>query len=169
MMLLALALFALPQTPPTRPADPPSSVPGIDVVAPGGDPPKIVSTYPAAGAAVPPGTLVLTVRFDHRMNPAAFSYAKAPDAPACLDRPRLLADEKTFVLLCSVGFSQSFTVRLNNDGKGFVDVGAKPAATTTVAFTTTDGEPTATVADALRAAGLKDVDSPILDSKPAGG
>ncbi|CAN5319966.1 hypothetical protein BH09PSE2_BH09PSE2_02840 [soil metagenome] len=168
-MLLALAFAALLQTQPVRPAaQEPTPLSGIDIVAPNGTP-KIVSTYPAAGAAVAPGPLVLTVRFDHRMNPAGFSYSTGEGAPACLDKPRLLADEKTFVLLCSVGFNQSFTVRMNVDCKGFVDLAAKPADSASLAFTTTGGEPTATVADALKAAGLKDIDSPILDSKPAGG
>ena len=168
-MTLLLALAIALQTPPAKPAaQEPTPLSGIDIVAPNGVP-TVVSTYPAAGSAVSPGTLVLTVRFDHRMSPTGWSYAAAPDAPACLDKPRLLADEKTFVLLCSVGFRQSFNVRLNAEGKGFTDLAGKSATASAFAFTTTGSEPVATVADALKAAGLKDIDSPILDSKPAGG
>jgi hypothetical protein len=164
-LLLPAALQAQAARPSAAAQEPPA-VAGVEVVAPSGAP-KVLSTYPAQGAAVPPGSLALTVRFDHRMAPDAWSYGGGDGAPACLEKPRLLDDEKTFVLLCTVGFRGSFTVRLNADGKGFHDLAGTMAAPLRLSFTTTGGDPTLTTADAIKAAGLKDTDSPILDSKPA--
>jgi hypothetical protein len=38
-------------------------------------PPKLVSTYPAEGATVAPGVLILKVAFDQQMSPSAWNYA----------------------------------------------------------------------------------------------
>jgi hypothetical protein len=138
----------------------------VEVVAPRGTP-KVVATYPAQGAAVAPGVLVLMVRFDNRMKPESWDYGPAAAQPPCLERPRLLKDQRTFVLMCSVGFNKSFTLQLNGAAKGFADIASTPAEPHTLSFTTTDGEPTADVTDALKLAGLTDIDSPILNSTPA--
>ena len=66
------------------------------------NPPGVVATFPAAGSTVDPGVMVLKVTFDQHMDPDAWRYAKgAGEYPDCLAKPRLLADEKTFVLLCT--------------------------------------------------------------------
>lgn len=166
-------MWMLPQPPPAtgRPAPVPqdsTALSGVEVVAPNGVP-KVVATFPAAGAAVAPGNLALMVRFDHRMAPGAWSYGEGADMPACLDRPRLLKDEKTFVLLCTVGFNKSFSLTLNRAGKGFADIAQTAAAPFSLAFTTGGGEPTVTIDDALKAAGLSAVDDPIVTSDPRGG
>ena len=138
---------------------------GIEVIAPSGTP-KVVATYPAAGAAIAPGNVVVMVRFDHRMRPEVWGYGPPAGLP-CLEKPRLLKDEKTFVLLCTAGFNKSFTLTLNGEGKGFADLSNTAAAPFTLAFTTTGGDPTLTLTDALKAAGLAPVDSPILTTDPA--
>lgn len=159
-----------PSSPPSAAAQPPrDSTPlsGIEVIAPHGVP-KVVGTYPMAGAAVAPGNVVLMVRFDHRMTPGAWNYGP-PAGLACLEKPRLLKDEKTFVLLCTAGFNESFSLTLNSEGKGFADLASTGAERFTLAFTTTGADPTLTVDDALKAAGLASVDSPILTSDLHGG
>lgn len=150
-----------------RPSQDSTPLSGIEVIAPAGKP-KLVATYPAAGAVVAPGDLVLMVRFDHRMRPEAWSYGP-PAGLSCLEKPRLLKDEKTFVLLCSAPFNKSFSLTLNPDGKGFVDLANTAAEAATLAFSTAGAEPTLTLDDALKAAGLAAVDSPILTSDPRGG
>lgn len=156
------------QPPPAPPssAREPTVVSGVEVTARGA-PPKVVASYPAPGQTVAPGALVLMVRFDHRMAPDAWNYGAGADAPTCLDKPRLLQDERTFVLMCSLGFNQHFALNVNGGPKGFVDAARVAAQPYPLAFSTSGAEPVADVADALKAAGLADVDSPILDSEPA--
>ena len=160
-------MWMQPPVPPPPPRDG-TVVSGVEVTARNGVP-KVVASYPAPGQTVSPGALVLMVRFDHRMTPGAWNYGAAPDAPPCLDKPRLLQDERTFVLMCSLGFAQHYTVTVNGAEKGFVDAARTPAASYPLAFSSDAGEPVASLADALKAAGLGDVDSPILDAKPAAG
>ena len=140
---------------------------GVEIIAPSGVP-KVVATYPAAGAAIAPGDVVLMIRFDHRMRPEAWGYGP-PAGLACLERPRLLKDQKTFVLLCTAGFNKSFSLKLNAEGKGFADLANTPAEPFALSFTTTGDEPTLTLDDALKTAGLAPVDSPILTTDPRGG
>ena len=127
--------------------------------------PRVVSTYPAQGAAVAGGTLVLTVTFDQAMTPEGWSYAKVEgaDFPACLPRPRLLADGRTFVLLCSAAISHPYAVALNTDpADGFADPSRRFAPAMTLRFTTTADEPVRPLEDALKAAGLTPADSPVM-------
>ena len=165
--------IAPPPAPPSS-AQEPTTVVGVEVTARSGVP-KVVASYPAPGQTVAPGVLVLMMRFDHRMTPGAWDYGAAADAPPCLGRPRLLKDERTFVLMCSLGFNKRFSVTVNADlkggadAKGFVDAAYTPAQAYVLAFSTSGAEPVASVADALKAAGLTDVDSPILDSQPGPG
>lgn len=157
-------MWIAPQAP--AHAQDPTPLSGIEVVAPHGVP-KVIASYPAPGAAVAPGVLVLMLRFDHRMSPAAWNYGAPASLPGCLEKPRLLKDERTFVLLCTAGFEQRFSLSINGDGKGFTDLASTPAEPYTLAFSTTGAEPVPSVADALKAAGLAEVDSPILTDAPA--
>src|SRR5258705_1255288 len=65
--------------------------------------PKIVLSFPAAGQALSAGVTVLTVTFDQPMLKTGFDFGAAAggEAPNCLKTPRLLNDNKTFVLLCT--------------------------------------------------------------------
>src|ERR1700756_2230454 len=93
----AASAFAAPQP---EPASPPKTVAPVTVV-PRTDPPKMVSSFPAAGQVIAAGALVLRITFDQRMDGAGYALAAAPGAamPNCLKTPQLLNDEKTFVLL----------------------------------------------------------------------
>lgn len=136
------------------------------------NPPKVASSYPAEGQAIPPGVLVLTVAFDQKMDPKGWSYAAAPDGaalPDCVRTPRLLKDDKTFVLLCRVTSGKTYKVALNAEGPGgparnrFANQGDNPAQTHILSFEVVKGEPVTTVPRAMAAAGLKLDDTPIED------
>jgi hypothetical protein len=139
-----------------------------EVVVPGGPQPKVAASYPADGAAVPAGTLVLKVVFDQPMTADSWSYARAPDAafPNCLERPRLLSDQRTFVLLCAVNAHQSYAIQINSPRDFANDVGrtAKPAE---LRFTTTEVGPR-DIHEALKLAGLTEADDPIMTWRDPG-
>jgi hypothetical protein len=143
---------------------------GVVVSAPSKTLPTVVSTYPIAGATVAPGVLVLKITFDQRMNPSSFRFDRggADRYPACLARPRLLPDEKTFVLLCTVGPGGQFSMQLNGPGDGgFANQADQRATPMLLQFTTQDGASLASMKDALKSAGLKDEDDPVMDHKQA--
>jgi hypothetical protein len=171
---LALAGPALAAPIDANPAPPNQSSPtplsGIVVVPPSKDLPAVVSTYPAAGAAIMPGAVILKVTFDQRMNPADFRFDRADASyPACLARPRLLPDEKTFVLLCTVGPNGKFAVQINGPGAGgFANLADQRATPLLLQFTTQDGASLSTIKDAMKSAGLKPEDDPVMDYRPAG-
>lgn len=141
------------------------TVSAVTVVA--GDAPKVVSTYPAQDQAVAPGVLILKVAFNQKMLPTGFDYAPAPGADPleCVKTPRLLNDEKTFVLLCRAWPGKTYGVAFNGSEKpGFANQGELRATGATLSFTTTSGEPIRTVAAGVKAAGLEPTDTPIQET-----
>ena len=147
----------------------PTRVAGVTVVAPAKTLPMVVSTFPAAGGKVTSGALILTVTFDQVMNPDGWDYAKGAEAyPRCLARPRLLSDRKTFVLLCTAPPNARFSVAFNaTQSGGFENLAGQRAVNAVIDFTTDDGKALATIADAMKAAGLKPDQGPVMDIKPA--
>jgi hypothetical protein len=145
----------------------PTNLSGVTVAAPAKTLPKVASTYPAAGKSVPPGALILKVTFDQKMNPDGWDFAKGQDRyPQCLPRPRLLDDEKTFILLCTVGASGHFSVAFNaTDSGGFQNLAGQRATPSSLDFTTTDDLSLSTIKDAMKAADLKDDEGPVMDSQ----
>jgi hypothetical protein len=134
------------------------------VISPPANPPRITSTWPAAGDAVAPGLMVLTLTFDQRMLDTGFDVAAAPGAAAldCLKTPRLLNGGKTFGLLCKTLPGKTYAVAVNGAGKaGFASIGGKRAEAATLNFTTTSGDPVRFMDDALKAAHLGDQDVPV--------
>ena len=115
------------------------------------------------------GALILKVTFDQRMNPDGWDYAKGQDRyPQCLARPRLLNDEKTFVLLCTAGGAQHFSIQFNaTQSGGFVNLAGQRATPAAIDFTTTEGASLSTIDEAMKAAGLKPDQGPVMDDKPA--
>jgi hypothetical protein len=139
---------------------PPTTVEGV--VVPGGPPPKVAASYPADGAAVPAGTLVLKIVFNQAMTADGWSYGQSQGEafPHCLARPRLLGDQRTFVLLCSIAPHSAYAIEINAPPvfKSAIGRSAKP---TVLRFSTTETGPR-DIHDALVLAGLTDVDDPIM-------
>ena len=73
MLVAALALFAAAGPPPALPARPPTEVSAFTVYPPT-LPPKVLVSYPADGAAIPPGVVVIKVTFDQKMQPTGFDF-----------------------------------------------------------------------------------------------
>ncbi len=160
-LLVLLCLAATPAAA-QAPATGSATVAGVEVTA--APPPAVVSTYPAQDAAVAPGVLILKVTFDQRMQADTWSYAPVAgtDDPNCLGTPRLLSDDKTFVLLCQVEESKAYGVGLNlAPGKAFVDRGGRKPPPLELRFKTSAADPVRNLKTAMTAAGLKDMDSPI--------
>lgn len=171
LAVLAAGGSAVAQTASTPPPPPPAPVPlsGLTVAAPAKAPPMVVSTFPETGKSVAPGALILKVTFDQKMTPDGWDYSQGTDRyPQCLARPRLLADEKTFVLLCTVGADTRFSVRLNATAAGgFQNLAGQRATAGEVDFSTSGDEALATIDDAMKAANLKKDEGPVMDRVPA--
>jgi hypothetical protein len=141
----------------------PSPAPTVsEVVVAGGAQPKLTATFPAQGATVSAGELAVKLVFDRPMSAARWSYGKTDGAafPVCLSHPRLLADQKTFVLLCQVKTGTAYAIDLG-DPPGFQGEGGRDAAPTVLKFSTS-GEIVDDLHDALDEAGLTDDDEPIM-------
>jgi hypothetical protein len=141
-------------------SDPPTQVAGVVVV--GGPPPKVATTFPADGAAVPGGLLVMKIVFDQVMTADGWSYSPSAGGafPNCLNQPRLLADQRTFVLLCTVSAHQSYAMDINS-ARAFASAHGRSAKPFHLSFSTADPG-TFEMHDALLQAGLADVDNPIM-------
>jgi hypothetical protein len=169
MRFVVPALIACFLAPPAMaapaPAQPPTDVSPV-TVTPKTQPPKLAASFPAQGQTIAPGTLVLKVTFDQQMLKTGFDLTAAPGGPAldCLATPRLLVDNKTFVLLCRTEPGKTYALALNaKPAGGFQNTSENRALPTTLAFTTTAGEPVRNLADAMKASGLAPIDAPIED------
>ena len=133
-----------------------------EVVVPAGPGPKVASSYPADGAAVGAGVLVVKITFDQPMKAGAWSYGRAEGAafPSCLADPRLLADQRTFVLLCTVAQHGAFAMEINS-APAFASEQERAARRTLLRFSTTD-QVTRDMHEALANAGLTDADEPVM-------
>jgi hypothetical protein len=145
-----------------------NDVAGITV--PGGPSPQVASSYPAEGAAVPGGVLVIKVTFDQPMTADAWAYGQAEGAnfPHCLSRPRLLADGKSFALLCTVVAQQAYAIAINPAPKFTGANFGRAAKPMVLHFTTSNDPEVRDMQTALDKAGLKDVDEPVMDWTDAG-
>ena len=174
-MIRLLALTVLLATPllgwgAAHAQEEPTAVSPVTVMPPT-NPPKVASSYPAEGQAIAPGVLILKVTFDQKMTAKGWNYAAAPpsdsgvaDKPDCVTTPRLLKDDKTFVLLCRVTSGKTYKVALNAQRPGgFANQAENPAETHVLSFQVVKGEPVTTIPRAMVAAGLKLDETPIED------
>jgi hypothetical protein len=138
------------------------------VVIPTGPGPGVRSTYPAAGGTVPAGVLILKIVFDQTMSPGAWSYGRSADGdfPDCLAEARLLNDQRTYVLLCSVQRNRAYAVEINPTPQ-FANADGRSAKPYVLKFSTTD-DITRALHDALVEAGLDDTDEPIMTWRDPG-
>lgn len=154
-LLFAALAAADPPTPPIPPR-PPHEVQGL-TVSPVTAPPRLAESFPAEGQAIAPGVLVLKLTFDQKMLAGGFDITAAPngEAPTCLKTPRLLNDEKTFVLLCTTAPGKSYALALNAGGQeGFANIGRTRAAPATLTFSTTTADPVRKLDEAMKVANL---------------
>ena len=148
-------------------AQTPNEVQGVVVSA--GPGPLVRSTYPASGGTVAGGMLILKIVFDQPMAPDAWAYGQAAegDFPDCLAKPRLLGDQRTYVLLCSVEPGRAYAVQINPAPR-FANADGRSAKPYTLKFATSDGDIVRSLHDALQQAGLADDDDPIMTWRDPG-
>jgi hypothetical protein len=160
-MLIACSLAALAAR-----AQATKEVEGLVVVP--GPGPAVQSTYPAFGSTVPAGVMILKVVFDQPMTPDAWAYGRSADGdfPDCLADPRLLNDQRTYVLLCAVSANRAYAIEINPAPR-FASVNGRSAKSYTLKFSTNDAM-TRGLHDALAQAGLDDTDDPIMTWRDPG-
>jgi hypothetical protein len=118
--------------------------------------PKIVSTYPAKGATVRPGLLVIRVTFDQPMT-CGYSFVVEPSLPyPCYpsgERAMLLSDSRrTFRLLCAVRPNAKYGLLLNSKQfQHFVSLAGHPSEPYELSFSTSSEPMIRTVHEALAA------------------
>jgi hypothetical protein len=161
-MLLVASNAASAAAPPTAP------VPVSEFVVPGGPPPRLASSFPNQGAQVGAGVLVIKLVFDQPMAADGWSYGRSEggDFPSCLAKPRLLADKRTFALLCSVAAHKTYAIAVN-PAAAFAGANGRLAKADTLSFSTSDTQ-VPSLHDALEKAGLTDADEPIMTWKDDG-
>jgi hypothetical protein len=138
------------------------------VVVPGPGP-AVQSTYPKAGDSVAAGTVILKIVFNQPMAPDAWAYGRSADGdfPDCLAEPRLLDDQRTFVLLCSLDLpNRTYALEINLAPR-FASAEGRSAKPYTLKFSTND-EITRGLHAALLQAGLGDADDPIMTWRDPG-
>ena len=166
--LLARALIALwCLAGPAAGAEAPKVVQELVVVP--GPGPTVQSTYPSAGGSVPSGTVILKIVFNQAMAPDAWAYGRSTegDFPDCLAEPRLLSDQRTFVLLCNTALpNRTYAVEINLAPR-FASANGRSAKPFTLKFSTND-EITRSLHNALLQAGLDDTADPIMTWRDPG-
>lgn len=77
--------------------------------------PRVISTSPAPGAAIPPGPFLLVVTFDQRMQNGSYSYTRtSPETyPDCAAQPALSADGRTYTLQCTAVAGRHYEIWFN--------------------------------------------------------
>ncbi len=160
LAMLAPLLSAAPSQAQTRIEEPNEVAP---LIVPGGPSPKVAASYPADGASAPAGVIVLKITFDQPMTADAWAYGKADEAafPLCLAHPRLLNDNRSFALLCTVSAGQAYAISINADPR-FANTTGRIAKPYVLHFTATQPE-TRDMPAALAQAGLTAADEPVME------
>jgi hypothetical protein len=148
-------------------APPPGTAVG-EIVVVAGPGPRVVASFPAEGSEISAGTLVLKVVFDQPMAADAWSYGPAEGRafPRCLERPRLLANKRTSVLLCAVAAHLDYAIQINPTPQ-FASADGRSARPIVLRFKTGDVEVRG-LAEALSRAGLTAADQPIMRWRDSG-
>jgi hypothetical protein len=78
--------------------------------------PRVVATFPAAGARIAPGRYALSVTFDRPMRAGSYSFVTtgAGAYPDCESRPRQPEDRQTFTLRCVARAGQRHSIGFNS-------------------------------------------------------
>ena len=122
-------------------------------------PPKVVSAFPAKGAVVRPGVLVVRITFDRPMVCGATFKTDAALVNPCSEDPRAVVlsfDRKTFRTVCQVEAGQRYDLPVQD----FTSLGGHEAEAYTLSFTASKEAPAATVREALAEDGPAKTDVP---------
>jgi hypothetical protein len=168
-VLIAFAALACAPIAAAQTKDAPNPVSPV-LILPPTLPPKLVSTYPSEAQTVAPGVLILKTAFDQQMSPSAWNYAPAAGAEPmdCVKTPRLLNDQRTFVLLCRVLPGKTYGVTFNAQRLGgFANLGDNPALTAALTFKVAGDTPVTTMKRAMEAAGLQSDQMPVQEAPSA--
>ena len=127
---------------------------GADRMANPGSRPKVVSSFPAKGAVVRPGLLILRLTFDKPMACSGRVLAHLPWLNPCPDGPQdmlLSYDRRTVRTACAAGPDAHYGVSLNRelDGDAFMGQAGLPAETFGLDFTTSSEPAVGSVCEAL--------------------
>jgi hypothetical protein len=99
--------------------------------------PKVVSTFPAKGAVVRPGLLVVRVTFDRPMTCVGVlqNHIPLPDpCPPPLREPMISRDKRTFLTVCMVEANRHYGLWL----KDFTSLGGRSPPSYEMVFDTSD-------------------------------
>jgi DNA-binding CsgD family transcriptional regulator len=109
-------------------------------VGPISEAPRVVATFPAPGAVVPPGPVTLRVTYDRPMRRQSYSFVqKSPGSyPDCgKHMPQQSADGRTFTLRCEVRAGRSYEIWFNRPPyMNFTSDGGVPASPFQLLFRT---------------------------------
>ena len=115
--------------------------------------PKIVSTYPAQGAVVRPGVIVMRVTFDLPMTCEGRFLGASPWRDPCPGATQDLAlsfDRRTIRTVCNIAPDSHYGVRLNAESRYvFTSLAGRPSSPFTFSFSTSSQAPINTVREAL--------------------
>jgi hypothetical protein len=116
--------------------------------------PRVVSSYPARGAVVRPGLLIVRVTFDQPMACDGLFLRDPPRLNPCPGSPQqmlLSYDRRTVRIACVVQPSAEYGLALSQDpdAKSFIGLSGLPSMPYRFDFATSAGPLVATVCDAL--------------------
>jgi hypothetical protein len=115
--------------------------------------PRVLGTYPARGAVVRPGRLVLRVTFDRPMTCSGFILQDPPAPSPCAPSRQemvLSFNRRTVRLVCQTAPNTGYAVRIGDwENEAFISLDGGRAEPYALAFTTSSGPAVATIAEAL--------------------
>ena len=115
--------------------------------------PRIVSTFPASGAVVRPGRLVMRIAFDRPMTCSGFFMDLPPlpsPCPAARQKMVLSFNRRTVRLLCATQPNTAYGVRIGDwEANAFVSLDGERAEPYDLTFTTSSEPEVTTVGEAL--------------------
>ena len=113
----------------------------------------MVSTFPADGAVIRPGLLVLRVTFDTPMSCRGFFTARPPFHDPCPDARQhwvVSFDRRTIRAICHVDAAGHYGVRMSDQPDSrFYSLRGRPLDIYEFSFTTSDGAEILTTSDSL--------------------
>lgn len=101
-------------------------------------PPRVVETYPSAGAVAPSGPLPLKVTFDRPMR-ASWSFVNrdAASTPPCDGKPVQSADRRSFSMTCRLEPGRAYWIGFNSaNHRNFASTDGVPATPAGLSFST---------------------------------